>query len=128
MVVTQAQADLHPCTVKLPPLGLGMPNGDRRPFRIGEGRPRSPSPAHTSDSEDTRGHKRRYHRFQVEGILRWRSLTIRARRERGFTVVLLVNRLAAGCACVAERIVRFLHGTRAQRYLEGRNIDQLRDH
>ena len=102
-----------------------MPNGDRRPFRIGEG---SPSPAHTSDSEDTGGHKRRYYQHQVEGVLRWRSLVVRARRERGFVVVLLVHRLAAGCLCVAGCIVRFLHGTRAQRYLEGRNIDRLRVH
>ena len=102
-----------------------MPNGDRRPFRIGEG---SPSPAHSSDSEDTRGHKRRYHQYQVEGMLRWRSLAIRARRERSFSVVLLVRRLAEGCVGVAESIVRFLHGTRAQRYLEGRTIDRLRVH
>ena len=106
------------------PLGA-MPNGDRRPFRIGEG---SPSPMHTSDSEDTEGHKRRYHQHQVEGVLRWRSLVVRARRERGFVVVLLVHRLAAGCLCVAGCIVRFLHGTRAQRYLEGRTIDRLRVH
>ena len=83
---------------------------------------------HTSDSEDTEGHKRRYHQHQVEGALRWRSLAVRARRERSFVVLLLVNRLAAGCAGVARCIVRFLHGTRAQRYLDGHNIDRLRIH
>ena len=74
------------------------------------------------------GHKRRYRHWQVEGVLRWRSLTIRARRERGFVVMLLVHRLAAGCMGAAEHIVRFLHGTSAQRHFEGRNIDRLRLH
>ena len=102
-----------------------MPNGDRRPFRIGEG---SPSPSHTSDSEDTERHKRRYHQHQVEGALRWRTMVVRARRERNFVVTLLVRRLAAGCSGVARYIVRFLHGTRAQRYLGGHTIDRLRQH
>ena len=102
-----------------------MPNGDRTPFRLGNG---SPSPSHTSDSDDTREHKRRHHHIRVDVVLRWRSLTIKARRERGFVVVLLVHRVAAGCLCVAERIVRFLHGTSAQRHFEGRNIDRLRLH
>ena len=55
-------------------------------------------------------------------------MVIKARRERGFSVVFLVRRLAAGCVGVAEVIVRFLHGTRALRYREGRNIDRLRVH
>ena len=108
-----------------PRSGGAMPNGDRRPFRIGEG---SPSPAHTSDSDDTREHKRRFHWLRVEGVLRWRSLAIRARRERGFVVALLVHRLAPGCQCVARIIVRFLHGTRAQRHRDGRVLDRLRAH
>ena len=76
-----------------------MPDGDRTPFRIGQG---SPSPAHTSDSEDTTSHKRRYHQYQVEVALRWRAAVVRARRERSFVVTLLVHRLAAGCVGVAR--------------------------
>ena len=101
-----------------------MPNGDRKPFRVGDG---SPSPSHTSDSDDTREHKRRFYRLRVEGILRWRALTIRARRERGFVVALLVHRLAPGCLCIAATIVRFLHSTRAQRRQQGRVFDRLRE-
>ena len=46
-------------------IGLRMPNGHREPFRMGEwdyyhGKYSSPSPDHTSDSEDTYVHKHRW--------------------------------------------------------------------
>ena len=100
-----------------------MPNGDRRPFRIGEG---SPSPSHTSDSEDTERHKRRYHQHQVEVTLRWRAAVVRARRERIYVVALLVHRLAGACTSVARCIARFLHGMRARRFQNARAHDRLR--
>ena len=37
-----------------------MPNGTREPYRLRSRR--TPSPLHTSDSEDTKAHKKRYKR------------------------------------------------------------------
>ena len=58
-------------------IGLRMPNGHREPFRIGEwdyyhGTYRQPSPEHTSDSEDTYVHKRRWMVLQRRVRRRWR--------------------------------------------------------
>ena len=58
-------------------IGLRMPNGHREPFRIGEwdyyhGTYSSPSPVHTSDSEDTYVHKHRWIIVARRVLRRWR--------------------------------------------------------
>ena len=40
-----------------------MPNGTRASYRLSE---QPPSPAHTSDSEETEAHKARFHERRVE--------------------------------------------------------------
>ena len=87
-----------------------MPNGDRRPFRIGQG---SPSPAHTSDSEDTSVHKRRYHGHQLGVALAWRGVVLRCHRERNVVIAMIVIRLGNGLTDVARRIADFLRAPRS---------------
>ena len=53
-----------------------MPNGHRDPFRMGDG---SPSPLHTSDSEDTYCNKRRYNYLAKKVIRRWKAFTKQAK-------------------------------------------------
>ena len=58
-------------------IGLRMPNGHREPFRIGEWDYErdcycSPSPVHTSDSEDTYVHKHRWIILARRVFRRWR--------------------------------------------------------
>ena len=56
-----------------------MPNGDREPYRIGEG---CPSPVHTSDSEKTYDNKHRWHMLAFRYWHKWRRFVIRQRRRR----------------------------------------------
>ena len=59
-------------------IGLRMPNGHREPFRIQRewgidgSRYRSPSPDHSSDSEDTCAHKRRWIILARRVFRRWK--------------------------------------------------------
>ena len=82
-----------------------MPNGDRRPFRIGQG---SPSPEHTSDSEDTSRHKDKYygHQLGVSGL--WRAAGLRFRREQNRVIAMIFHRLGNGLVDLARRVVGFL--------------------
>ena len=99
-----------------------MPNGDRRPFRIGQG---SPSPAHTSDSEDTSVHKRRYRGHQLGVALIWRGVVLRCHRERNVVIAMIVNRLGNGLTDVARRIADFLRVPRSRDHRD-RAIDWFR--
>ena len=49
-----------PSLAAKPPGEAHMPNGTREPYRLSSRR--TPSPLHTSDSEDTKAHKKRYKR------------------------------------------------------------------
>ena len=62
-----------------------MPNGHRDPYRILSGE--SPSPAHTSDSEETFHQKRRYHALARSVLRRWRLFVLRRRRQRCVAVL-----------------------------------------
>ena len=72
-------------------IGLRMPNGHREPFRIHRewgidgSRYRSPSPEHSSDTEDTYAHKQRWRLVARRVFCRWQRYVyergIRRRRE-----------------------------------------------
>ena len=69
-------------------IGLRMPNGHREPFRIGEWDYErdcyySPSPAHTSDSEDTHVQKHRWIVLARRVLRRWRRHVKYKRYQRG---------------------------------------------
>ena len=76
------------------PLGLLilliMPNGDRTPYRLSHGR--SPSPCHTSDSEETWRSKGRWILLARWVIHRWRLL-VRSRRSRRYERALISHRV-----------------------------------
>ena len=60
---------------------LTMPNGRRRPYRLPfalEGTPSSPSPDHTSDSEETSHHKTKFRRLARTVVSQWRDFTKRS--------------------------------------------------
>ena len=50
-----------------------MPNGHREPYRYRGGLSNPPSPAHSSDSEETAANKREYHKEKREQELAARS-------------------------------------------------------
>ena len=69
-------------------IGLRMPNGHREPFRIGEWDYErdcydSPSPVHTSDSEDTYVQKHRWIVLARRVFRRWRRHVKYKRYQRG---------------------------------------------
>ena len=78
-----------------------MPNGDRQPYRVGA---HSPSPDHTSDSDDTWEHKRRYWSHALRVRHRWRRHVGRARRARllSFRILFRGNSAALWISCGAS--------------------------
>ena len=81
----------------------------RAPYRVGG---RSPSPTHTSDSDDTLTHKAKYYRYAFWVGRRWYAMVHFARRRctREHRVVgcLAVLRLTGFVELVARRVVSFL--------------------
>ena len=68
-------------------IGLRMPNGRRKPFRVGawsrkRRRYKSPSPSHSSDSEDTCVHKHRWIILARRVFRRWKRHARGMRRRR----------------------------------------------
>ena len=83
-----------------------MPNGTRVPFRLGQHR--SPSPLHTSDSDETWHNKRRYWDLARMVHARLQRNARRARRERRWAVVVIVRYHAGGDVTLAQHIASFL--------------------
>ena len=86
-----------------------MPNEPREPYRVGA---RSPSPIHSSDSEDIDREKRRYFLLASRVAWRWYAMVWYARRRRlrerraaGIVAVLLRT---GHCGAVARRVAAFL--------------------
>ena len=79
------------------PQRAAMPNGHREPYRIRHGE--SPSPCHTSDSEETWDNKMRY-RWMARKMLFKLRLNIKLkklmRRERRIAMVLMAIRKRHG--------------------------------
>ena len=76
---------------------LTMPNGRRRPYRLPfalEGTPSSPSPDHTSDSEETNHHKTKYRRLARTVISQWKDFTKRKLLRRTLALSGVRNFLA----------------------------------
>ena len=89
------------------PTRASMPNGHREPFRIGDA---SPSPVHTSDTEETWAHKKRWHWLARKVLHRFRANAARKKKLRR-----RVARLTSGkilprfvSESIAERIAKFL--------------------
>ena len=86
-----------------------MPNGGSHPYRVGA---RSPSPAHTSDSEYTECHKRRYFYLGAWVALQWlgcvrRTLQARAGLQRKLAGLVSL-RLLGGRSDLSVMVMRFL--------------------
>ena len=85
-----------------------MPNGHREPFRLGQGR--DPSPAHTSDSDETEDAKLRWEFLARKVLRRLRACILRAavlRRARAlaarrFFVDLPEEATYRICACIGR--------------------------
>ena len=58
---------------------IAMPNGDRAPFRVGDG---EPSPTHTSDSDETDYNKKRWVLLARKVLHRLRDHVCRKKRAR----------------------------------------------
>ena len=76
-----------------------MPNGGREPYRL----PETPSPLHTSDSEETWMNKHRWEVLARRTVRRWRRLvTVRRLRRQ------IVGVLRHGSPELRARVYKFL--------------------
>ena len=91
-----------------------MPNGQIR-YRLGAG---SPSPIHTSDSEETEENKQHYYVIAVLVIVQWRYFVAIRKRDRRIAALLRGNILPAVLRhyFVASVVAEFVGG-RPQRSL-----------
>ena len=91
---------------------LTMPNGRRRPYRLPfalEGTPSSPSPDHTSDSEETSHHKTKFRRLARTVVFLWRVFTKRKILRRTLALSGIRNFLAGNTDdCLARTILAFV--------------------
>ena len=100
------QGDLE--APRLCSLFRAMPNGDRESYRVG---PAPPSPSHTSDSESTHRHKRRYWHLVLWVVRRWVSAVFFAKRRAARWQISLAMHTALGAGCrgvVLRTILSFL--------------------
>ena len=90
-----------------------MPNGYRPRYRLGAG---SPSPVHTSDSEETEQNKHDYYEIAVMVLVQWRYFVSIRKRDRRIAALLRGNILPAVLRhyFVASVVAEFVGG-RAQR-------------
>ena len=79
-----------------------MPNGHREPYRLSEG---SPSPCHTSDSEETWHHKKRYTFLARTYTRKWRRHVAWRKQSRRLKTLLRRKNLSPE---VLEMIAAFL--------------------
>ena len=91
---------------------LTMPNGRRRPYRLPfalEGTPSSPSPDHTSDSEETSHHKTKFRRLARTVVSQWKDFTKRKLLRRTLALSGVRNFLANHTDdCLARTILAFV--------------------
>ena len=73
------------------PQRAAMPNGHREPYRIRHGE--SPSPCHTSNSEETWINKMRYRFLARKVLFRFRLNIKLMRRERRIVMVMMISRI-----------------------------------
>ena len=104
--MTRRCARLVPSRSKSPSAGASalriMPNGHREPYRLSEG---SPSPCHTSDSEETWHHKKRYTFLALKYTCKWRRHVVRRKWSRRLKTLLRRTNLSPE---VLEMIRAFL--------------------
>ena len=79
-----------------------MPNGHREPYRLGEG---CPSPCHTSDSEESWHHKKRYTFLARKYTRKWRRHVAWRKQSRRLKTLLRRKNLSPE---VLEMIAAFL--------------------
>ena len=95
-----------------------MPNGYRPRYRLGQG---SPSPIHTSDSEETEQNKQEYYAIAVLVIVQWRYFVAIRKRDRRIAALLRGDILPAVLRhrFVASFVAEFLGGRVQRCYLSG---------
>ena len=79
-----------------------MPNGYSPRYRLGQG---SPSPIHTSDSEETEQNKEQYYQIALLVIVKWRDFVAKRKRARRGLAALMGGNILPEKLCMRHHFV-----------------------